>query len=287
MSVPAYPRYYIPDGTTSAAAFRRTRSLVIAAHADDIEIFGFEAVLRGLGIPGGDPEPVTGVVVTDGVGSPRGGSYRTVGSDWMRRLREREQERAARLGRYNAVVFLGYPSGLVKRQPAPAVDDLATLLEQCRPARVYTHNLADRHDTHVAVALCVIEAARRVPRRARPRQLLGCEVWRDLDWLTGSERVEMDVSGHDALARRLIGCFRSQIGSGKDYVRATLGRRHAHATFSESHHTDRAESLILAMDMTPLVLPGGPTPDAFIAKVIARFADDVAGRIRQISAGRR
>ena len=38
------------------------------------------------------------------------------------------------------------------------VEDLAGLLRLARPEVVYTHNLADKHPTHVAVALRTISA---------------------------------------------------------------------------------------------------------------------------------
>jgi hypothetical protein len=50
--------------------------------------------------------------------------------------------------------LLDYPSSAVKdgsnRQP---VEDIAKLLKATRPQVVYTHNLADKHDTHIGVTL--------------------------------------------------------------------------------------------------------------------------------------
>ena len=50
--------------------------------------------------------------------------------------------------------ILDYPSKVVKdgsnQQP---VEDLVVAVQAARPQIVYTHNLADKHDTHVAVAL--------------------------------------------------------------------------------------------------------------------------------------
>ncbi|MEI9866262.1 MAG: hypothetical protein WDN00_17245 [Limisphaerales bacterium] len=59
--------------------------------------------------------------------------------------------------------------------------------------------------------------------------MIGCEVWRNLDWLGDNEKFLMDVSGHDKLAARLNGVFASQIAGGKRYDLATLGRRSANA----------------------------------------------------------
>ena len=83
---------------------------------------------------------------------------------------------------------------------------------------VYTHNLADKHPTHVAVARAAIEALRSLPPEIRPQRVIGCEGWRDLDWLPDNEKVVMDVTGHEALAAKLSACFVSQIGGGKRYT---------------------------------------------------------------------
>ena len=64
------------------------------------------------------------------------------------------------------------------------VEDLAAILRAARPEVVYLHNLADKHDTHVGVALRAIAALRAVRARDIGRsKVYGCEVWRDLDWL--------------------------------------------------------------------------------------------------------
>ena len=63
------------------------------------------------------------------------------------------------------------------------VEDLEQILRAARPEFVYLHNLADKHDTHVAVALRSIAALRAVRQDVKPKRVYGCEVWRDLDWL--------------------------------------------------------------------------------------------------------
>ena len=81
------------------------------------------------------------------------------------------------------------------------------------------------------------------PPRARPAQLYGCEVWRDLDWMLDEEKVVFDLSAHESLQAALLGVFDSQICGGKRYDLATQGRRRAHATYAASHGTDEATSL--------------------------------------------
>ena len=100
-------------------------------------------------------------------------------------------------------MLLGYPSSVVKDSANKGpVQDLITVLEATRPEVVYTHNLADKHATHVAVALRVIEAIRSLPADARPARLYGCEVWRDLNWLLDSDKVIFDTSAMENLGKR-------------------------------------------------------------------------------------
>jgi LmbE family N-acetylglucosaminyl deacetylase len=159
------------------------------------------------------------------------------------------------------------------------VNDRVALLHAARPETVYTHNPADKHDTHVAVTLALVEALRRLPRDRRPARLLGCEVWRDLDWLPDNEKVALDVSGRDHLAMSLMGVYDSQIAGGKRYDLATMGRRRAHATYAESHGVDKVEQLIYAVDLTPLLADDKLEVSAFVAALIGRFQEDVLKRL--------
>src|SRR5262249_30593797 len=155
--------------------------------------------------------------------------------------------KAAALGKYGAVVMLDYTSaGLREARPA-VVGDLVGLMGAMRPRLLHTHNLADRHPTHVAAALAAIEACRAVPAAAGPERVLGGEVWRDLDWLAAADKVAEDVGGRETLAADLIAVFDSQIAGGKRYDLAVAGRRRAHATYHESHAIDAATALSYAM----------------------------------------
>ncbi len=198
----------------------------------------------------------------------------------MRAVRRQEQKKAAVVGEYGALVLLDYPSAVVQDGAAEApVADIARLLAVARPEVVYTHNPADRHDTHVAVALRTIEATRRLPAEQRPQRLYGCEVWRDLDWLPDADKVAFDVSAHENLQAALLGVFDSQIAGGKRYDLATLGRRRANATYLAAHGTDAATGLSLALDLTPLVRDPALDVLAYVQQFVDRFARDVSGRI--------
>jgi LmbE family N-acetylglucosaminyl deacetylase len=90
----------------------------------------------------------------------------------MRIVRFKEQKKAAVVGEYAAQVLLDFPSRIIKDASKPEpVTDIATLLKAARPKYVYTHNLADKHDTHVAVACRIIAAIRSLPAAERPQKL--------------------------------------------------------------------------------------------------------------------
>jgi len=73
----------------------------------------------------------------------------------------------------------------------------------------------------------------------RPERLVGCEVWRALDWMVDADKLMMQVSRHENLQLALIGVFDSQIVGGKRYDLASMGRRRANATDFESHGVDK------------------------------------------------
>jgi LmbE family N-acetylglucosaminyl deacetylase len=268
---------YVPDGLEPAPALSRTTHLAISAHQDDLEIMAADGILRCFQR---EDRWFTGVVVTDGAGSPRDDLYKDYTDERMRQIRRKEQKKAAYVGDYAAAILLDHPSATVKNAgDARPVDDIFAILRATRPETVYTHNLADKHDTHVAVALRTIAAIRLMPAGDRPSRLYGCEVWRDLDWLMDEEKIVFDLSAHENLQAALLGVFDSQICGGKRYDLATQGRRRAHATYAASHGTDVATSLNYGMDLTPLVLDPLLDPAAFVRGFLDRFSADVRGRV--------
>ena len=272
---------YIPDNTPLEEALARTTHLCIAAHQDDIEIMSAQPILECFQQK---DKWFTGVVVTDGRGSPRDALYAKYSDDDMRLVRFKEQRKAAYVGEFSAQVMLDMPSKIVKdvsrNEP---VEDLVALLRATKPQVVFTHNLADKHDTHVAVALRVINALRKLDQAERPERVVGCEVWRALDWMVDPDKVLMNVSDHENLQFALLGVFDSQIAGGKRYDLASIGRRRANATYFESHGVDATTGLSYAMDMTPLMNDAGKNPAEFTQEFIQRFAQDVNARIGRMS----
>ncbi|HEY3443001.1 MAG TPA: PIG-L family deacetylase [Paludibaculum sp.] len=268
---------YVPDAVATGAALARTTHMAIAAHQDDIEIMALDGILPCFGEA---EQWFLGVIVTDGAGSPRDGLYGKYTDLEMRTIRRVEQKKAAFVGEYGAAVFLDHPSSGIKN---PAVsgpkEDLLALLRAARPRVVYTHNLADKHDTHVAVALRTIAAIRELASEERPVKLYGCEVWRDLDWMVDADKTVFQLDGHENIAAALLGVFDSQIAGGKRYDLATFGRRRAHATYHQSHGVDAAQMINFGMDLTPLVQDASLDIAGFVEERIARFSADVSARI--------
>ena len=267
---------YIPDGTEEKKAIARTTHLAISAHQDDIEFMAYAPIAECFGK---QDKWFGGVVVTDGAGSPRSGLYADYTDEEMKSVRITEQKKAAAVGEYSFQMLLGHPSREVKDPGNAAIaEELAEIIRSAKPKYLYTHNLADKHDTHVATALKVIAALRMLSPAERPEKVYGCEVWRDLDWMCDEEKVFMDCGPHPNLMRCLSAVFDSQIVGGKRYDLAAEGRRLANATFSASHACDTYSALNYAMDLTPLMDKNIGISE-YITGYIERFKKEVNDRI--------
>lgn len=277
-SNPAADVFVPSGGLDPEAALRKVTHLCVVAHQDDIEIMAQSGISDCYEQPG---KSFGGVVVTNGSGSPRTGAYASYTDLQMQGVRREEQREAARIGKYGIQIQLGHPSADVKKPGhAGVAADLAGIFAACSPEVVFLHNPADKHDTHIAVMLRSIEAILSLPAARRPARVLGCEVWRDLDWLSDQDKVALDSGRHPELARRLLAAFDSQVSGGKRYDLAAIGRRAAHATFHTSHATDKFAGITWALDLTPVVKDGGPSVHDHTAALIARFVGDVSGRIK-------
>lgn len=272
---------YIPDDLPLEQALSRTTHLCIAAHQDDIEIMAAQPILECFQQK---DKWFSGVVVTDGRGSPRDNLYKDYTDEEMRLVRFKEQRKAAIVGEYAAQVMLDLPSKVVKdASKAETVEDIMQVMRATKPQFVFTHNLADKHDTHVAVALRVVEALRSLDPAERPESFVGCEVWRALDWMVDTAKVRMDVTEHENLQAALLGVFDSQIAGGKRYDLASMGRRRANATYFESHGVDLTTGLSYGMDMTPLIQDSSIDPASYAESLIQHFAQDVRDRLQRMS----
>lgn len=273
---------YVPDKSPLAGALARTTHLCIAAHQDDIEIMAYHGIAECYGRK---DRWFTGVVLTDGGGCPRAGKFARYSDGEMKVVRRDEQRRAARLGKYSAVIQLAHPSAVVKNAKSSVVrTELTAILQACPAVQVvYLHNPADKHDTHVAGLLRSLAALRALPKQQRPKQVLGCEVWRNLDWLVDRDKVMLDDSAKPKLAAKLVEVFQSQIAGGKRYDLAAAGRRLANATFHTSHAVDQAAAVTWAMDLAPLVLNERMPVEKFTLSHLNRLRADVAVRLRKFT----
>lgn len=271
---------YVPDGGQLSAALEKTTHLGIGAHQDDLEFMALHGIQECYGR---EDRWFGGITCTDGAGSARKGPFADVTDEEMQQIRAEEQREAARIGQYSYIAQLAHPSSRIKNPLTDddLVGDLLLLIEKTSPEVIYTHNLADKHGTHIAVTSAVIKAIRQLPKDHRPGQLIGCEVWRDLDWLADDKKVVMDLGTDAELAARLNGIFKSQISGGKRYDLAVEGRRRAHATFFDSHSTDECERVCFGMDLTPLIIHDDLSPAEYALEMIKEFEADVR---RQVAA---
>lgn len=261
-------------------ALARTTHLGIGAHHDDLEFMAYHGILECFQ---NSAKWFSGVTCTDGTGSARTGPYANLDNASMRALRFEEQSTAARIGQFSAMIQLDYSSAEIKTpQRGDFVADLRRVLVASCPDVVYTHNPADKHDTHVGVFAGVIEALRSLPESQRPRAVYGCEVWRDLDWMLDADKVIQNLTGRENLSSALNGVFDSQITGGKRYDLGVAGRRRANATFLDAYEVDQMDSAAFAMDLTPLAQDPHLDIADFALGFIDRFREDVESRVRKL-----
>lgn len=273
---------YVPDASLAPdAALARTTHLCVAAHQDDIEIMAYHGIAECFGRT---DRWFSGVVVTNGAGSPRAGVYANFTDAQMQDVRRAEQRKAALVGDYSIQLQLAHPSSAVKEKGNAAVQaDLVAIFAAARAGVVYLHQPADKHDTHIGVLAHSIAALRRIPAEHRPKRVLGCEVWRDLDWMVDRDKQVLDAGQFPNIAAALVGVFDSQITGGKRYDLATAGRRIAHATYHTSHATDQFQGITWAMDLTPLVNDPALSIADYTQAHLERFQQDVAARLAKFA----
>ena len=219
-------KLFIPDGTPEPDALQRITHLGIGAHQDDLEFMAFHGILACFAR---EDHWFGGVTCTNGAGSSRTGPYADFTDEQMMAIRRRgtEHRRRHRWLCRDVPARLSQQrgekpdrSGAEKRSDGNPHRHPAGSRLHPQPRRQARH--PHRRDRRRACRRCANCRA-----TSGPKQVIGCEVWRDLDWLPDDDKVLMDVSGRDNLAAALNGVFDSQIAGGKRYDLATLGRRAA------------------------------------------------------------
>ncbi len=272
---------FIPDDSEPRPALERTTHLGVGAHQDDLEVMALHGILECYKQP---QQWFGGVTVTNGAGSSRTNEYADYTDEQMQVVRAEEQCKAAVVGEYAFMAQLDYPSSAVKEAGnSDYAADLQTILAATRPQVVYTHNLADKHDTHVAVVVPLIRTLRELPADNRPAEVYGVEVWRDLNWLLDSEKVLLELNDRPNLVRALISIFDSQISGGKRYDLALEGRLRGNATFYDSHAVDHSKMASYAMDLKPLVDDPSLDIAGYVDGCIERFREDVRSRVNRFT----
>ncbi len=247
----------------------KVKYLTICAHQDDNEIMAIHGILKGYYSKNSS---FACVVTTDGGGSARTGEFKDYTDEMMKKVRIEEQKQASEIGRYHSLYLLNYTSKEVKdNHNIDIVNEYKDIILELKPEVIYTHNILDKHPTHLGVVKKVIQAIRLLERKDRPKIVYGCEVWRGLDWVDDDKKIGFDVSRNERLQKQLLDVFKSQIAGGKAYTKASIGRRYANATYFQSHSVDSYKMISYAIDLTPLIKNDGLS----IKEYATSFIDDL------------
>ena len=238
---------YLPKNRNN----KPVKYLCICAHQDDNEIMAMDGVLKGIRSRN---YSFALVVTADGGGSARTGEFKDYTDEMMKAVRIKEQQEASEIGRYHSLYLLNYPSKDIKdKNNRDIVEEYKNIIKELKPEVIYTHSVLDKHPTHLGVAVKVINAIRELSKEYQPKVLYGCEVWRGLDWISDERKIGFDLSKNVKLQKKILDVFKSQIAGGKEYTKASLGRRYANATYFQSHSVDTYKLVNYGIDMRPLI----------------------------------
>ena len=263
---------YLPNNRNA----KPVKWLCICAHQDDCEIMAVDGILKGYYSKNNS---FALIETTDGGGSARTGKFKDYSDEEMKAIRIKEQISASEIGKYNSLYMLNYTSKEVKdNNNKQIVDEYIKIIRELKPKVIYTHSILDKHPTHIGVALKVIEALRSLPRDEQPTLVYGCEVWRGLDWIDDQRKIGFNVSRNPRLQKRLLDVFESQIEGGKEYTKASIGRRYQNATYYKSHSVDNYKMVSFAIDLLPLI----KNPDLSIKEYALSFVKDLNNSVTDL-----
>ena len=247
----------------------------ICAHPDDCELMAIDGIQRGYRA---SKYTFACVVTTDGADAERCGRYTKMNDQKMINLLMNEEKKAANIGRYKNVYFMNYSSEEVRDQEnEDIINEYVEIIKELKPRVVYTHSLLDRHPTHVAVAVKVINALRTMKKGDQPKVLYGCESERNLEWVAPEKIVTFNVSKNLRLQRQLISVHKSQ-NLARDYVNAAIGRRYVNAVFNKVETKKNAKLTAKAINMTTLLR----RKEYPIKRFAMSFIDDLYGEINDM-----
>ena len=239
--------YFDPQFSNLEEALGHSTFLGVGAHPDDLEVMAHHGILAA---KGSKNYHFSGVICTSGSGSVTGDSLKGSNEAGLAQVRAQEQINAAKLGQFGSCLLLAYESCEIKeRLNHQFVSDLQDLLEITKPKVIYTHNIFDKHKTHVSVVVHLIAALKNLSYC--PEAFYGCEVWRGLDWIADEDKKILSPSDVNHV-KELITCHKSQLEE-KDYAEATVARMKSNATFFDASKSDQFEHQLFAMDLLPLL----------------------------------
>ena len=253
--------------------------LAIAAHQDDIELMAYGGIYKTIA---DSSYSFTAVVCSDGRNSPRLGKFAKYTDEMMMACRRQEQISAAEIGKYEKLYLLNYTSEQCRQMDNELIDDLVKIILEVKPDIVMTHNPMDKHPTHLGVVVHVLKALFKILNQFVPKEILGCEVWRDLDWVDDDEKIVIDCGNDPQLQYDLLNVFASQVVGGKSYDKAGVGRRYANATFFASHECDDYQMINYAIDLKPLIENDKLSLEEYCLGYINRFKQSVSDALKGI-----
>lgn len=259
----------------------KVKYLAISAHQDDIEIMAYHGIGKGYR---SKKYSFAAVVTSDGAGSARTNEFKDFTDEMMKEVRYKEQKEASEIGRYNVLYLLKHPSSQIKDpNDEEIINQYVEIIKELKPEIIYTHNILDKHPTHLGVACKVILAIKRLPKEIRPKHVYGMEVWRDLDWVNDEDKIAFDVSYNKKLQRDILNVFKSQIIGGKRYDLATVGRRYANATYAQSHSVDAMKMISFGIKLDPLFKNEKLSIVEFAKGFIDRFKSQALNDLKKVS----
>jgi hypothetical protein len=99
--------------------------------------------------------------------------------------------------------------------------------------------------------------------------------------MADEDKIVFAVDRRPNIAAALLGVHDTQNSGGKRIDQATLGRRQAHASYNASHAVDQVSALILAMDLSPLLVNPQLDPADYACSLVDHFRDEVIDRIKR------
>ena len=267
---------YLPKNRNT----KPVKYLCICAHQDDNEIMAMDGVMKGIRSRN---YSFALVVTADGGGSSRTGEFKDYTDEMMKEVRIKEQQEASEIGKYHSLYLLNYPSKDIKdKNNTDIVEEYKAIIKELKPEVIYTHSVLDKHPTHLGVAVKVIQAIRELPKEYQPKVFYGCEVWRGLDWINDDKKIGFDLSRNVKLQKKILDVFKSQIAGGKEYTKASIGRRYANATYFQSHSVDTYKLVNYGIDMRPLIKDKNLSIKEFALSYVEDLRNEISNELGKL-----